>query len=177
MCFHYRVWFWNDKPLKFYSSDAFMVIPLHFSTLCSRTHSFIFSSYPLMHICTRFPLPLCLRPPPPPLSLSLSLSLPLSTFPFSFFPPPTHRIVNLSSGLGRITYISKKLQQEILSPDMTEEKLSAIMEQFVQWVHKHGGYQCISLASSLSSGPSPAFHSLAFQLTALKRLEWVWRRG
>ena len=59
----------------------------------------------------------------PSLSLSFSLSL------------PPLRIVNLSSGMGRITYVSKERREEILSPELTEEKLSTIMEQFVQWVH------------------------------------------
>lgn len=42
------------------------------------------------------------------------------------------RIVNLSSGMGRITYVSKERQEEVLDSEMTEEKLSAIMERFVR---------------------------------------------
>ena len=72
----------------------------------------------------------------PSFTYLLTLSPPPFLSPVHPTPPPrpslSHRIVNLSSGLGRVTYVSKERQKEILSPDLTEEKLSAIMEQFVQ---------------------------------------------
>ena len=43
-----------------------------------------------------------------------------------------HRVINLSSGAGKITYIGKVKQAEVLAPDLTVERLSAIMDRFVK---------------------------------------------
>ncbi len=43
----------------------------------------------------------------------------------------TNRIVNMGSGLGRITHVSKEIQEEILAPDLTTEKLTTIMDRYV----------------------------------------------
>ncbi|XP_064399511.1 carbonyl reductase [NADPH] 3-like isoform X2 [Halichondria panicea] len=44
---------------------------------------------------------------------------------------PDSRIVNMGSGLGRITHVSKEIQEEILAPDLTTEKLTTIMDRYV----------------------------------------------
>lgn len=42
------------------------------------------------------------------------------------------RIVNVSSGYGEISAVSKKIQDEILATDITIDKLSNIMDQYVK---------------------------------------------
>lgn len=43
-----------------------------------------------------------------------------------------HRIINMSTGLGRITHLSAERRKEILDPSFTIEKLSAFMDEFVR---------------------------------------------
>ena len=38
----------------------------------------------------------------------------------------------MSSVLGNLTYVSKTLQDQIMSPDLTVEGLSDIMDQFIK---------------------------------------------
>ena len=42
------------------------------------------------------------------------------------------RVIHMSSGLGNLTYLSKAMQDRIMSPDLTVEGLSDIMDQFVK---------------------------------------------
>ena len=41
------------------------------------------------------------------------------------------RIVNLSSGYGSLHHLSKTQQEKVLATDMTIDKLSDLMKQFV----------------------------------------------
>lgn len=45
---------------------------------------------------------------------------------------PNSRVVHISTGLGSVSHLSKHWRQQILSPDLTVEKLTSIMDQFVQ---------------------------------------------
>ena len=48
--------------------------------------------------------------------------------------PHSFRVVHISTGLGSVSHLSKHWRQQILSPDLTVEKLTSIMDQFVQYV-------------------------------------------
>ena len=45
-------------------------------------------------------------------------------------PPP--RVINMSSDWGKIYRIGPRRQREILDPDLTVEKLSSLMDEFVR---------------------------------------------
>ncbi len=40
----------------------------------------------------------------------------------------------MTSGLGRVTHVSQERQDEILAPDMTTEKLTHVMDRYVEQV-------------------------------------------
>ena len=44
-----------------------------------------------------------------------------------------YRVIHLSSGLGNLAKLSKPLQNQIMSPDLTVEGLSNLMDQFLRW--------------------------------------------
>ena len=41
------------------------------------------------------------------------------------------RIINMSSGVGHIKHLSKEWKDSVLNPDLTEEGLTKIIDQFV----------------------------------------------
>ena len=42
------------------------------------------------------------------------------------------RIINVSSGLGNTAYVQPNIKEQVLRPDLTVDKLAAIMETFVR---------------------------------------------
>lgn len=69
----------------------------------------------------------------------------------------------MSSGLGNLTYLSKAMQDRIMSPDLTVEGLSDIMDQFVKWVNcflidpriRMRGIQANTLSGVEEKAPGP----------------------
>ena len=45
----------------------------------------------------------------------------------------TVRIINMSSGFGKIFHVGPERQKEVLDPDLTVEKLSNLMDEFVRY--------------------------------------------
>lgn len=41
------------------------------------------------------------------------------------------RIINMSSGLGNIKHVGQQWKEAVLNPDLTEEGLTQIMDQYV----------------------------------------------
>jgi carbonyl reductase 1 len=49
---------------------------------------------------------------------------------------PHGRIIHMSSGLGNIKHVGQKWKEAVLNPDLTEEGLTQIMDQFVEDAQK-----------------------------------------